>query len=99
MLRRVPRRIDVWVDGARITPLPPEKRNFGVVFQGYALLPPLALDRAGEGGDVVLDEEGVDERDGNGPEERAGHERAPVENVAPHQLGEDADRDRLLLGR
>ena len=34
---------DVFVDGARITPLPPEKRNFGMVFQGYALFPHLTV--------------------------------------------------------
>ena len=34
---------DVLVDGARITPLPPEKRNFGMVFQGYALFPHLSV--------------------------------------------------------
>src|SRR5262245_17931427 len=34
---------DVLVDGARITPLPPEKRNFGMVFQGYALFPHLTV--------------------------------------------------------
>jgi putative spermidine/putrescine transport system ATP-binding protein len=34
---------DVLVDGVRITPLPPEKRNFGMVFQGYALFPHLSV--------------------------------------------------------
>src|SRR5262249_16072717 len=34
---------DVLVDGARITHLPPEKRNFGMVFQGYALFPHLTV--------------------------------------------------------
>jgi len=34
---------DVLVDGARITHLPPEKRNFGMVFQGYALFPHLRV--------------------------------------------------------
>jgi putative spermidine/putrescine transport system ATP-binding protein len=34
---------DVLVDGARITPLPPERRNFGMVFQGYALFPHLSV--------------------------------------------------------
>src|SRR2546426_6749610 len=51
------------------------------------------LDGAGEGGDVVLDEEGVDEGDGDGAEEGARHERSPVEDVAAHQLGEHADRN------
>jgi putative spermidine/putrescine transport system ATP-binding protein len=30
---------DILLDGVRINELPPEKRNFGVVFQGYALFP------------------------------------------------------------
>ena len=34
---------DVLVDDARITHLPPEKRNFGMVFQGYALFPHLTV--------------------------------------------------------
>ena len=34
---------DVLVDDARITHLPPEKRNFGMVFQGYALFPHLSV--------------------------------------------------------
>src|SRR6266481_6307594 len=59
----------------------------------------LPLDGAGEGGDVVLDEEGVDEGDGDRAEQGAGHEGPPVENVTAHQLGEDPDGDRLLLGR
>ncbi len=32
---------DILVDDRIITPLPPEKRNFGMVFQGYALFPHL----------------------------------------------------------
>jgi putative spermidine/putrescine transport system ATP-binding protein len=34
---------DILVDGAPITPLPPEKRNFGMVFQGYALFPHMTV--------------------------------------------------------
>ena len=34
---------DILVDGARINDLPPEKRNFGVVFQGYALFPHMTV--------------------------------------------------------
>src|SRR5262245_41798593 len=60
---------------------------------------PSALDGAGKRGHVVLDEEGVDESDGDGTEEGARHERPPVEDVATHQLREHADRDRLLLRR
>src|SRR5438552_2291517 len=47
----------------------------------------------------MLDEEGVDEGDRDRAQEGAGHERTPVEDVAAHELGEDPDRDRLLLGR
>jgi putative spermidine/putrescine transport system ATP-binding protein len=34
---------DILLDGVRINELPPEKRNFGVVFQGYALFPHMAV--------------------------------------------------------
>jgi putative spermidine/putrescine transport system ATP-binding protein len=34
---------DILVDGAPITQLPPEKRNFGMVFQGYALFPHMTV--------------------------------------------------------
>jgi putative spermidine/putrescine transport system ATP-binding protein len=34
---------DIVVDGAPITKLPPEKRNFGMVFQGYALFPHMTV--------------------------------------------------------
>jgi putative spermidine/putrescine transport system ATP-binding protein len=33
----------ILLDGADITPLPPEKRNFGMVFQGYALFPHMTV--------------------------------------------------------
>lgn len=33
----------ILLDGANITELPPERRNFGVVFQGYALFPHLTV--------------------------------------------------------
>src|SRR6266404_1418726 len=56
----------------------------------------LPLHRAGEGGDVMLDEKRVDEGDRDRAQEGAGHERAPVEDIAADKLGEDADRDRLL---
>src|SRR5437868_3196638 len=32
---------EILLDGEDIAPLPPEKRNFGMVFQGYALFPHL----------------------------------------------------------
>lgn len=34
---------DILLDGLRINDLPPEKRNFGVVFQGYALFPHMSV--------------------------------------------------------
>jgi putative spermidine/putrescine transport system ATP-binding protein len=34
---------DILIDDRIITPLPPEKRNFGMVFQGYALFPHLSV--------------------------------------------------------
>src|SRR5438034_8521001 len=46
----------------------------------------------GEAGDVVLHEERVDEGDGNGAQERPGHQLTPVEGVAADQLAHDADR-------
>src|SRR4029450_8644584 len=58
-----------------------------------------AFHRPGEAGDIVLDEERVDERDRNRAQQRSGHERTPEEDVAPDQLGDDADRYRLLLRR
>src|SRR5260221_9634497 len=33
---------EILLDGAPITDLPPERRNFGMVFQGYALFPHLS---------------------------------------------------------
>jgi putative spermidine/putrescine transport system ATP-binding protein len=34
---------EVWIDGARIDQLPPEKRGFGMVFQNYALFPHMTV--------------------------------------------------------
>jgi putative spermidine/putrescine transport system ATP-binding protein len=34
---------EIRVDGRDVAPLPPEKRNFGVVFQGYALFPHMTV--------------------------------------------------------
>ncbi len=34
---------DILLDGTSVTPLPPESRNFGVVFQGYALFPHMTV--------------------------------------------------------
>src|SRR5437762_11627902 len=54
----------------------------------------LSLYRPGDAGDVMFDKERIDESDRDRPQQRAGHQLAPVEHVAPHQLGSDADRDR-----
>jgi spermidine/putrescine ABC transporter ATP-binding subunit len=34
---------EILLDGRNIAPLPPERRNFGMVFQGYALFPHLSV--------------------------------------------------------
>src|SRR5512133_304645 len=34
---------EVWIDGERIDHLPPEKREFGMVFQNYALFPHMTV--------------------------------------------------------
>src|SRR6185312_10050793 len=59
----------------------------------------LSLDRAGEARDVMFDEERVDDRHGDRAQQRAGHQRAPEEDVAADQLRRDADRHGLLVGR
>src|SRR5713226_2010943 len=59
----------------------------------------LAFHGAGETGHVVLDEESVHERDRDRAEERARHQRPPVEDVAADQLRDHADGHRLLLRR
>src|ERR1700716_4092880 len=51
----------------------------------------------GQAGDIVLGEEGIDEGHRTRAEEPPRHERPPEEDVAPDQLGDDADRHRLLL--
>ena len=35
---------DIFLDDRRITDIPPERRNFGMVFQGYALFPHLSVE-------------------------------------------------------
>src|SRR5262245_18649339 len=52
-----------------------------------------------QSGDVVLDEERIDERDRDRAKQRARHQGPPVEHVAADELGRDADRHGLLLGR
>jgi CubicO group peptidase (beta-lactamase class C family) len=58
---------------------------------------PLFLDRAGHARHVVLDEERVDEGHRQRAEQRAGHQRAPVVDVAFHQFRHHADRHGLVL--
>src|SRR5438876_889227 len=53
----------------------------------------------GEAADVLVYEEGVDQSDRHRAEERARHERPPEVDVTLHELGDDADRDRLDVGR
>src|SRR5262245_41581336 len=60
---------------------------------------PLSLDRPGEAGHVVLDEERVDQRHRDRAQQRPGHELAPEVDVAADQLGHHADRHRLPLRR
>src|SRR5574341_553085 len=63
------------------------------VLNGRDLPAASALDGAcGETRDVVLHEERVDEGDGNGAQQRPGHQLTPVEGVAADQLAHDADR-------
>src|ERR1044071_2590855 len=46
----------------------------------------LTFNRAGEAGDVVLDEERIDDRDRDGAEQRAGHQLSPDEDVGADEL-------------
>src|SRR5229473_6310128 len=59
----------------------------------------LTLYRPGDAGDVMFDKERIDEGHRDRPQQRAGHQLAPVEHIAAHQLGSDADRHGLLFGR
>src|SRR6266508_77392 len=59
----------------------------------------LPLDGAGQARHVVLDEEGIHDGDGNGAQQRPGHQLAPEVDVTADQLRHHADRHRLLLGR
>src|SRR6202023_3943584 len=58
-----------------------------------------SLHGTGETGDVIFDEERVDDRHRDRAEQRARHQRPPEEHVAADQLRRDADRDGLLLRR
>src|ERR1700730_13034874 len=57
------------------------------------------FDVAGETGNVILDEERVDNRHRNRAQQRACHELPPEKYVPADQLGGDADRHRLLSRR
>src|SRR5258705_6737216 len=57
----------------------------------------LALHGAGQAGDVVLDEEGVDEGHRHRAQQRARHELPPEVDVAADELGDYAHRYRLAL--
>src|SRR3954468_22378101 len=46
----------------------------------------LPLHRSGDAGHVVFDKERIDEGDRNRPQQRPGHELAPVEDIATDQL-------------
>src|SRR3977135_2324472 len=59
----------------------------------------LSLYRSGDAGDVMFDKERIDESDRDRPQQRTGHQFAPVEHIAPHQFRGDADRHGLLFGR
>src|SRR5713101_5272637 len=59
----------------------------------------LTLYRPGDAGGVMFDKERIDESDRDRPQQRSGHQFAPVEHIAPHQFGSDADRHGLLFGR
>src|SRR5215207_8288741 len=55
--------------------------------------------RTGHGGDVMLDEEGVENDQRQRADQGAGHQRAPAVDVAVGELVDDGDRHRLVLGR
>src|SRR5260221_10119066 len=58
-----------------------------------------ALHASGHAGDVIVDEEGIDDRHRDRADQRAGHQRPPEEHVAADQLRHHAHRDGLLPGR
>src|SRR6185295_12170159 len=93
---RCPNRRDgkEWRDSRRVYTL-----CQGVYRQDVCRLLALPLHGAGQAGDVVLDEERIDDRDRDGAEQRPRHELAPEVDVAADQLRDDAHRDRLLLRR
>src|SRR5436305_458002 len=57
----------------------------------------LAERSAGEPCDEAVEERVVDERQRDARDEDRGHDRGPVEEVAPDQIGRDARRERALV--
>src|SRR5262249_1260980 len=53
---------------------------------------------AGQAGNVVVHQEGVDDQRRRGAEQGARHDLTPVEDVALDQGGNDADRHHQLIG-
>src|SRR3954469_2259243 len=53
----------------------------------------------GQAGNVIVHQERVDDQRRCGAEQGAGHDLAPVEDVALDQRGDDADRQHQLIGR
>ena len=51
---------------------------------------------AGDAGDEAVEEQIVGDRHRHAGDQRAGHELAPEEDVAAHEIGRHAERDRLL---
>src|SRR5689334_15159189 len=61
---------------------------------------PWLLDRAaGDTRDETIEEEIIGDRHGNAGDQRAGHDLAPEEDVATHEIGRHAECDRLLVRR
>src|SRR3954463_478188 len=59
----------------------------------------LTFHRPGDARDVVFDEERIDEGDRDRSKQRAGHELAPIEDVAAHKFRGNPDRHGLLIRR
>ena len=53
----------------------------------------------GQAGDVVVHQEGVDDERRRGGDQRAGHQHAPLVDVAADQAGHGADGEHLLVRR
>src|SRR6266852_5460134 len=60
--------------------------NFLLRFRMSTLAMASPLDRAGNARDVVLDEEGIDERHRDRAEQRSRHQRTPEKHVAADEL-------------